>query len=62
MILAGEGKRAKLFASKETVACASLPTLEDEDELMAWLAEQDDDTIALGVASGVTSFCLECAE
>ena len=44
--------RAKFYAAKGEAAAATLPTLEDEDELRAWL-----DARAGAPADGV---CLDC--
>ena len=51
-------RRKAFFAKKEMSAVAlGIPSLDDEDELLAWLADNDTDTIACGVAA-----CLDCDE
>ena len=35
-----------------------IPTIDDENELLEWLADNDTDTIACGVATS----CLDCDE
>ena len=52
-------RRTAFFAKKETAAVAlGVPSLADEDELLEWLADNDTDTIACGVATS----CLDCDE
>ena len=52
-------RRKAFFAKKETAAVAlGIPSIADEDELLEWLADNDADTIACGVATS----CLDCDE